>query len=155
MLHVQYLFCIDDYRIARLNFSTTRIRLIRTTITTDTTNAKDSEVEMPTENAQNKTSIKVRNIVYFHHDITVFNFAEKCWFCLSSTSVEKHLVITVGEHFYLALAKGPINETHCLILPVTHIQCSALLSKESWVELDQFKDALRKMFKSKQSLLAL
>lgn len=30
----------------------------------------------------------------------------KCWFCLASPSVEKHLVITVGESTYLAVAKG-------------------------------------------------
>lgn len=30
----------------------------------------------------------------------------KCWFCLASPSVEKHLVITVGNSTYLALAKG-------------------------------------------------
>lgn len=31
----------------------------------------------------------------------------KCWFCLaSSPDVEKHLVISVGEFCYLALAKG-------------------------------------------------
>lgn len=113
----------------------------------DTTSARDSEA---TESALNKTSIKVKSIFYLFNPLTALNSVEKCWFCLSSTSVEKHLVITVGEHFYLALAKGPINDTHCLILPVTHIQCSALLSKESWVELDQFKDALRKMFKSIQ-----
>lgn len=72
---------------------------------------------------------------------------EKCWFCLSSPSVEKHLVITVGEHFYLALAKGPVNQTHCLLLPITHVQCSALLSSESWNELHRFKQALISMFK--------
>lgn len=31
---------------------------------------------------------------------------EKCWFCLASPSVEKHLIITVGDHCYMALAKG-------------------------------------------------
>lgn len=30
----------------------------------------------------------------------------KCWFCLSSPSVEKHLIIAVGDFTYLALAKG-------------------------------------------------
>lgn len=30
----------------------------------------------------------------------------KCWFCLASPSVEKHLIIAVGNHAYLALAKG-------------------------------------------------
>lgn len=71
---------------------------------------------------------------------------EKCWFCLSSASVERHLVITVGEHFYVALAKGPLDQTHCLLLPVTHVPCSALLSPESWRELELFKAALTKMF---------
>lgn len=30
----------------------------------------------------------------------------KCWFCLASPAVEKHLVVTVGNRVYLALAKG-------------------------------------------------
>lgn len=71
---------------------------------------------------------------------------EKCWFCLSSPNVEKHLVITVGENFYMALPKGPINENHVLLLSINHIQCSALLSNESWEELLKFKDALKKYY---------
>lgn len=30
----------------------------------------------------------------------------KCWFCLASPSVEKHLIVTVGNETYLTLAKG-------------------------------------------------
>lgn len=30
----------------------------------------------------------------------------KCWFCLASPSVEKHLIIAVGNTTYLASAKG-------------------------------------------------
>lgn len=74
---------------------------------------------------------------------------EKCWFCLSSPAVEKHLVVSIGDSFYLALAKGPLNETHCLIISVTHIQSASLLSKDDFDELVRFKDALRKYFKSK------
>lgn len=74
---------------------------------------------------------------------------EKCWFCLSSPSVEKHLVITIGDSFYMALAKGPINQYHVLILSVTHIQSVALLSQDDWNELDKFKSALKKFFASK------
>ncbi|KAH8407462.1 hypothetical protein KR222_001468, partial [Zaprionus bogoriensis] len=73
---------------------------------------------------------------------------DNCWFCLSSPKVEKHLIITVGERFYLALAKGPINRHHVLILSTKHIPCSAQLSSEDWEELDKFKNALRKLFKS-------
>lgn len=79
-------------------------------------------------------------------------FLEKCWFCLSSPSVEKHLVITIGDSFYMALAKGPINQYHVLILSVTHIQSAALLSQEDWSELDKFKTALKKFFASKSIL---
>lgn len=74
---------------------------------------------------------------------------EKCWFCLSSPNVEKHLVISIGDNFYLALAKGPLTEYHVLILSVTHIQSVSLLSQEDFDELEKFKQALRKFFKTK------
>lgn len=61
--------------------------------------------------------------------------------------MEKHLIITVGERFYLALAKGPINSHHVLILSTKHVPCSAQLSSEDWEELEKFKTALRKLFK--------
>lgn len=58
------------------------------------------------------------------------------------------MVISIGENFYLALAKGPIDETNILILSVTHVQSASLLSEDDWKELERFKDALRKYFKS-------
>lgn len=79
---------------------------------------------------------------------------EKCWFCLSSPNVEKHLVISIGDSFYLALAKGPLNETHVLILSVTHIQSVSLLSQEDFDELDKFKNALRECFKASGKTVA-
>ncbi|KAJ6641197.1 CWF19-like protein 1 like [Pseudolycoriella hygida] len=78
---------------------------------------------------------------------------EKCWFCLSSPSVEKHMVISVGDNFYLALAKGPVDETNILILSVTHIQSASLLTEEDWKELEKFKEALRKYFKSEKKVV--
>ncbi|XP_039448083.1 CWF19-like protein 1 homolog [Culex pipiens pallens] len=80
---------------------------------------------------------------------------EKCWFCLSSGSIEKHLIIAVGEHFYLALAKGPVNETHILILSITHIQNASLLSPEQWAELNKFKLALTQFFKDREETIFL
>uniref|UniRef100_U5EW12 CWF19-like protein 1 n=1 Tax=Corethrella appendiculata TaxID=1370023 RepID=U5EW12_9DIPT len=75
---------------------------------------------------------------------------EKCWFCLGSAgSEEKHLIISVGEHFYLALAKGPINDEHILILSITHIQSAALLNIDQWEELEKFKQALRLYYKDR------
>lgn len=74
---------------------------------------------------------------------------EKCWFCLSSGDVEKHLIISIGDNFYIALAKGPVNNYHALILPVNHVQSSANLSEEHFQELELFKRALRKFYESK------
>lgn len=126
-----------------------QIHLIKTMIN-NTTKEKDLVIMNVLHQKNLKFMIKVFVFVdYFTIFYFMFFFcSEKCWFCLSSSSVEKHLIVTVGQHFYIALAKGPINETHCLLLPITHIQSSALLSKESWEELDKFKDALRKVFRS-------
>lgn len=63
------------------------------------------------------------------------------------------MVISVGDNFYLALAKGPIDETNILILSVTHIQSSALLTEDDWKELEKFKDALRMCFKGEFGIL--
>ncbi|XP_013105082.2 CWF19-like protein 1 homolog [Stomoxys calcitrans] len=76
-----------------------------------------------------------------------------CWFCLSCPNVEKHLIITIGSHFYLALAKGPINDYHILILSITHIPCAAQLTEDDWKELLRFKKALRKFFKEQNQVV--
>lgn len=107
-----------------------------------------------TSGRNNQTLIKVRffattkNCNFFYKRKFCFSPLEKCWFCLSSPSVEKHLVITIGDSFYLALAKGPINQYHVLILSVTHIQSAALLSGDDWFELEKFKSALKDFFAS-------
>ena len=70
-----------------------------------------------------------------------------CWFCLSSAEVEKHLVVSVGDHSYLALPKGQLNENHLLILPIAHHRCALELPEGVAEEIDKFKASLRKMFK--------
>ncbi|KAK3914063.1 CWF19-like protein 1 [Frankliniella fusca] len=68
---------------------------------------------------------------------------EKCWFCLSSPQVEKHLVISIGTE--ATLAKGGIVDDHVLILPVTHHQSTAEAPQDLLDEIERFKDALKKM----------
>ncbi|XP_066249101.1 CWF19-like protein 1 [Euwallacea similis] len=70
----------------------------------------------------------------------------KCWFCLSSPSVEKHLVVTVGESCYLALAKGGMVEEHFLICPMEHFQSSLSCTEEVLQEMQKFKQALHKFY---------
>ncbi|KAI5727263.1 hypothetical protein M8J76_017198 [Diaphorina citri] len=71
-----------------------------------------------------------------------------CWFCLSSTNVEKHLVVTIGEEMYVVLAKGCLTEGHLIILPVGHHHSSLDLPPSAEIELEKFKKSLRAYFKS-------
>ncbi|XP_045478442.1 CWF19-like protein 1 [Harmonia axyridis] len=71
---------------------------------------------------------------------------EKCWFCLASPSVEKHLIITIGDHCYMALAKGGLVEEHFLICPIQHYQNSVNQPEPVRIEMNQFKKALVKFY---------
>ncbi|CAG9865148.1 unnamed protein product [Phyllotreta striolata] len=70
----------------------------------------------------------------------------KCWFCLASPSVEKHLIIAVGNHSYLALAKGGLVDEHFLICPINHHQSILELDKDISNEINEFKKSLKKFF---------
>ncbi|XP_001513071.2 CWF19-like protein 1 [Ornithorhynchus anatinus] len=72
-----------------------------------------------------------------------------CWFCLASPDVEKHLVVSIGTHCYLALAKGGLTSDHVLILPIGHFQSVVDLSAEVVEELEKYKAAVRKFFQSR------
>ncbi|RLN33556.1 zinc finger CCCH domain-containing protein 59 [Panicum miliaceum] len=69
-----------------------------------------------------------------------------CWFCLSSPDVESHLVISIGEAYYCALAKGPLVPNHVLMIPVEHCPSTLMMPSEAEVELARYKNALCKYF---------
>lgn len=62
-------------------------------------------------------------------------------------------MISIGENFYLALAKGPINSTHALIISITHIQSAALLPDSQWKELEEIKESLVNYFKEQDQVV--
>ncbi|XP_046585130.1 CWF19-like protein 1 isoform X1 [Haliotis rubra] len=72
-----------------------------------------------------------------------------CWFCLGSSEVEKHLVVSVGTQTYLALAKGGLVEDHVLILPIEHVQSYVTSPSEVQQEIISYKTCLKKYFKSR------
>ncbi|XP_064073797.1 CWF19-like protein 1 isoform X2 [Vanessa tameamea] len=78
---------------------------------------------------------------------------DTCWFCLSSPTVEKHLVISVGSHCYLALPKGPLTPLHVLILPIAHHQSVTKAPDEVVDEIDKFKETLKKFYASMDKLV--
>ncbi|KAK0154510.1 CWF19-like protein 1 [Merluccius polli] len=72
-----------------------------------------------------------------------------CWFCLASPQVEKHLVVSIGTHCYLALAKGGLTPYHVLVLPIGHYQSVVELASEVVEEMEKYKAALHKFYKSR------
>lgn len=76
-----------------------------------------------------------------------------CWFCLGSKDVEKHLVVSVGEQCYLAIAKGALNDDHVLICPVSHHNSAVVLPDEVRLEMEKYKDGLRKMFEKEKKVM--
>ncbi|KAK7329692.1 hypothetical protein VNO77_23867 [Canavalia gladiata] len=76
--------------------------------------------------------------------------SKECWFCLSSPNVESHLIISIGENYYLALAKGPLVEDHVLIIPVEHMPSTLSLSSESEIELFKFQNSLKRYCKNQE-----
>ncbi|XP_023292578.2 CWF19-like protein 1 homolog [Lucilia cuprina] len=107
--------------------------------------SKDGGGNRKRSSGSNEQSIKKSKIPHWDQEI--------CWFCLSCPNVEKHLIISIGEHFYLALAKGPINDYHILILSITHIPCAAQLTDDDWKELNKFKKALIDFFKDQNQVV--
>ncbi|XAR67160.1 hypothetical protein NMG60_11013617 [Bertholletia excelsa] len=74
----------------------------------------------------------------------------ECWFCLSSPNVESHLITSIGEYYYCALAKGPLVEDHVLIIPIEHMANTLICSAESERELIRFQNSLKSYFKSQE-----
>uniref|UniRef100_A0A4W4GRD9 CWF19-like protein 1 n=1 Tax=Electrophorus electricus TaxID=8005 RepID=A0A4W4GRD9_ELEEL len=72
-----------------------------------------------------------------------------CWFCLASPEVEKHLVISIGTHCYMAVAKGCLTPDHVLLLPIGHYQSVVDLPSDVVEELEKYKSAVRKYHESR------
>ncbi|KAM7259794.1 hypothetical protein ACFE04_015535 [Oxalis oulophora] len=69
--------------------------------------------------------------------------SKECWFCLSSPNVESHLIISVGESYYCAMAKGPLIQDHVLIIPVEHSPSTLSLSVACKTELDKYQNGIK------------
>ena len=76
--------------------------------------------------------------------------SRECWFCLSSPSVESHLIISVTEHLYCALAKGPLVDDHVLLIPVEHSPNTLSLPSDCQKELHKYQSCLRMFGKTQR-----
>lgn len=73
---------------------------------------------------------------------------EHCWFCLTNPDVQKQLLLSIGDHSYITLAKGGLVRDHLLIIPMEHVAASVNLSETAEKEVDDYKLALIEYFHS-------
>ena len=92
---------------------------------------------------------------------------ETCFFCLANTNLAKHLICSIGEDSYVALAKGPLptGETwtkdgkdltfpcHILIAPMDHVATLPMIEEEkrsrTYSEMNLYKRKLNEMISAR------
>lgn len=82
-----------------------------------------------------------------------YRFCAECWFCLSSAHVqehEKHLIVSIGNSSYIALAKGPLAPDHVIVIPIEHISSAVDAPDSILLECAKYKAALRSFFASRR-----
>jgi len=72
----------------------------------------------------------------------------ECWFCLASPVVKVHLIVSVGEHSYIALPRGSIAPKHVQIAPIECVPSKVHLSNVTKSEMLRFQQAIESLFHS-------
>ncbi|XP_023242678.1 CWF19-like protein 2 isoform X2 [Centruroides sculpturatus] len=71
----------------------------------------------------------------------------KCQFCLDSSHMKKHLIVSLGKTVYLSLPGcQSLVDYHCYIVPMAHVTSGTLLDEDVWSEIQTLKKCLIKMF---------
>ncbi|KAI5797913.1 CwfJ C-terminus 1-domain-containing protein-like protein [Peziza echinospora] len=94
---------------------------------------------------------------------------DSCFFCLSNPTIEKHLLLSIGNDSYLATAKGPLPlpssssassksplpfPAHILIIPLPHTPTLHTISppqtrKDTYAEMTRYRHALGAMLRER------
>ena len=72
---------------------------------------------------------------------------DSCWFCLSTETSAKHLVVDVGEEAYMALPRASFDARSVLIITVDHILDPAKATVELRAEMEDMQQQVRKVLK--------
>jgi hypothetical protein len=88
---------------------------------------------------------------------------EDCFFCLSNPKLQSHMIVSIGEHAYLTIAKGPLTRPtdlmkfsgHCLIIPIEHTpslepssESESVIKTPLYNEILRYQASLIKLFAS-------
>lgn len=79
--------------------------------------------------------------------------SENCWFCLSNSKTEKHLIVSVGTKTYIAMPKGPLTDDHVMILTKEHVQSMVAADEDIRDEISKVKDAFALMANAEDKVL--
>ena len=79
---------------------------------------------------------------------------EACWFCLANPSVRKHLIVEVGEEAYLARPREPLDEDHCLVVPIEHVTRMDQLEGAIMEDIQRLEGVLAKTYLNKLTVIA-
>jgi diadenosine tetraphosphate (Ap4A) HIT family hydrolase len=67
--------------------------------------------------------------------------------------VESDLIISLGENYYCALAKGPLVQNHVLLVPIEHSANTLIMTSEAEKELGKYKNALSVYFEKQEKVV--
>jgi diadenosine tetraphosphate (Ap4A) HIT family hydrolase len=60
-----------------------------------------------------------------------------------------HLVVDVLDHAYIAMDKGPISDTHALVIAVEHFPNQVTLKPEAIADINKIQKALHAAYASR------
>lgn len=109
--------------------------LVNNPYTSRKRNLKD--LDEPVTNSEDSKSKKVKRIL-----------PENCNFCFVNPSIEDHLIVSIGKHAYVTVAKGPLSVPkgdmpfagHVLLIPVEHIPKSNMNVEKDTAMLKEMHD---------------
>ena len=76
-------------------------------------------------------------------DVTTYHPHSNCWFCLSSQKCEERLIVEIYKHWYAAVPKGQMTDSHLLLVPIPHIGRRGDCVSEAQTELKEILKNLR------------
>lgn len=107
-----------------------------------TTKKRQRDLGTSTEDNQSDIQQKKNKIV----------LPTSCHFCFSNPNIEDHMIVAIGSHAYLTIAKGPLTQPnaemnfsgHCILVPIEHKpKLSQYISSEGVErELHQFEKSI-------------
>ncbi|KAK1936046.1 putative CwfJ C-terminus 1-like protein [Babesia divergens] len=67
---------------------------------------------------------------------------DSCWFCVSNSSCEDHMIAYVSDESYIAIAKGAIVTNHSLVTPIYHYPSAASAPSKVLFDMQRLVDCL-------------